>query len=148
VLLDTLANEKHRLYPLFIVVCITGMRQGELIGLRVSSVLLTGDAPHIVVREQLQRITDRATGKKVLHRQTPKGEDDESHERTIPLSAIVAAVLRAHLARMQLERRTRGEAVTLGPDDLVFTTERGTAINDANLRRTLTRACKWIKLPA
>lgn len=146
-LLDTLAEEKHRLYPLFVLACTTGMRQGELIGLRVGALTLDGDAPQLVVREQLQRITDPATGKKIIHRQTPKGEDDESHERTIPLAAEVIAVLRAHLARLRLERRTRGETAALGPDDLVFTTERGTPINDDNLRRTLTRACKRAKLP-
>jgi integrase len=146
-LLDTLTREQHRLYPLFVLACTTGMRQGELIGLRVGSLTLTGEVPELVVREQLQRITDPKTGKKVLHRQTPKGEDDKSHERTIPLSTLVAAVLRAHLARLQLERRTRGELAALGPDDLVFTTERGTPINDDNLRRTLTRACKRAQLP-
>lgn len=146
-LLDTLAGEQHRLYPLFVLACTTGMRQGELIGLRVGSLTLAGDAPELVVREQLQRITDPATGKKVIHRQTPKGEDDKSHERTIPLSPAVAAVLRAHLARRQLERRMRQEAAALGADDLMFVTERGTPINDDNLRRTLTRACKRAGLP-
>lgn len=146
-LLATLAAEQYRLYALFVLACITGMRQGELIGLRVGALSLAGEEPELVVREQLQRITDPATGKKTIHRQTPKGEDDESHERTIPLSAEVVAVLRAHLARLQLERRTRGEAAALGPDDLVFTTERGTPINDDNLRRSLTRALKRAGLP-
>jgi len=123
------------------------MRQGELIGLRVGALTLTGNAPLLVVREQIQRIIDPATGKKVIHRQTPKGEDDESHERTIPLAAEAVIVLKAHLARLQLGRRTGGEPAALGADDLVFTTERGTPINDDNLRRAFSRACTRAGLP-
>lgn len=146
-LLATLASEQHRLYALFALACTTGMRQAELIGLRFDALTLTGDDPHLVVREQLQRITDMETGKKVIHRQTPKGSDDESHERTIPLSAAQVALMKAHLARLQLERRTRGEPAPLGADELVFTTERGTPINDDNLRRTLRRALRRAELP-
>ncbi len=145
-LLDTFATERHRLYPLFVLACTTGMRQAEMIGLRVGALTLAGESPQLIVREQLQRITDRETGKKVFHRQTPKGEDDESHERTIPLSPAVVTILKAQLARLQLERRTRGDLTPIGDDDLVFTTERGTPINDDNLRRTLNRALKRARL--
>lgn len=146
-LLDTLAGEQHRLYPLFALACTTGMRQAEIIGLRVGALTLTGDDPRLVVREQLQRITDPETGKEVLHRQTPKGEDDESHERVIPLGPELVSLLRAHLARVQLERRTRSEPAALDSDDLVFPNERGGPLGDRNLLRTLYRACKRAGLP-
>lgn len=146
-LLVTLIAEQHRLYALFMLAVTTGMRMAELIGLRVGTLTLTGDDTHLVVREQLQRITDPTTGKKVIHRQTPKGEDDESHERIIPLSAAQVSILKAHLAQLQLERLTRGESATLDADDLVFTTERGTPIDDRNLLRTLHRLCGRAKLP-
>jgi integrase len=56
------------------------------------------------------------------------------------------AVLRTHLAAMTEERVKRG-ARRPSADELLFVTERGTAINDRNLLRTLHRACARAGVP-
>ncbi|MEI7768431.1 MAG: site-specific integrase [Chloroflexales bacterium] len=146
-LLDVLAS--HRLYGLFAVAGTLGLRPSELIGLRVGALSLDGDAPALVVREQLQRIKG-GDGKTILHRErsTKGGREDKPNPRSIPLSAELVALLRAHLAALRDERERRGaDPVEPGPDELLFVTERGTPINDRNLLRTLHRACARAGVP-
>jgi len=144
-LLDALAGD--RLYPLFAVAGTLGLRPSELIGLRIGTLFLDGDAPALVIREQLQRFKG-ADGKQVVHRErsTKGGDENDPNPRTIPLSAELVAILRAHLTAMKAERLKRGEGAP-DPDDLLFVTERGTPINDRNLLRTLHRACKRAGVP-
>jgi integrase len=140
-LLDELASHRH--YALFAVGGTLGLRPSELIGLRVGALSLDGDAPSLVVREQLQRIKG-SDGKTTLHRErsTKGGREDKPNPRTIPLSAELVALLRTHLAAMREERVLRGvEPAEPGADELLFVSERGTPINDRNLLRTLHRAC-------
>lgn len=146
-LLNVLAE--HRQYALFVVGGTLGLRPSELIGLRVGALTLDGEAPSLVVREQLQRIKD-GDGKTVLHRErsTKGGREDKPNPRTIPLTAELVVVLRKHLAAMTEERAKRGvEPAEPGPDELLFVTERGAPINDRNLLRTLHRACARAGVP-
>jgi integrase len=142
VLLDTLRN--HRLYAFYALAAATGMRQGELFGLRWSAVDL--DAGTLIVREQLQRVKD-ANGKRQLHRETPKGRRSQaSKERTIHLSAELVQALTAHRQRQRQERLVLGDAYQ--GDDLVFTSEDGTPLEAGAVLRQLKRALKRAGLPA
>ena len=138
-LLDSMAD--HRLYALYALATATGMRQAELFGLRWPAVILDGSDPLIMVREQLQRIKDK-DGKRQLHRETPK---TAAGRRTIPLSAELVTILRAHRTRQLKEKLILGEAYA--GDDLVFTSEDGTPLEAGAVLRQLKRALKRAALP-
>ena len=136
-LLDILAD--HRLYAFYALAIATGMRQGELFGLRWPSVTLETEV--IIVREQLQRIKG-PNGKRQIHReQSTKGNED----RTIPISSEVVAFLRAHRVRQMQERLILGDHYQ--GDDLVFTSEDGTPLEGGAVLRQLKRALVRAELP-
>jgi len=121
--LDVAADD-HRYGPIWLVALHTGMRRGELLGLRWQDVNL--DAGVLYVRQALSVVaTD--DGPKLTFGE-PK---TQSGRRTIALDPTCVATLREHRAR-QIERR-----LALGPQwregDLVFTNEIGGPVDPMNL---------------
>lgn len=130
---------KHRLYALYALACVTGMRQAELMGLRWGAVDL--EAGTLTVREQLQRVKN-AEGKRVLHREdSTKNRKD----RVIQLDPDLVAALRAHRLRQLQEKLSLGDAWR--GEDLVFTSEDGTPLESGALSRQFKRALGRAKLP-
>ena len=118
------AVEGHRLYALYYLALATGMRQAELIGLKWTNVILSGDKPEIRVREQIRPLY----GKNIVL--PPKCKKSR---REIPIDAEIVAVLDDH-GREQTEERLRigdGWREHL----LVFPSEVGTALSNRNLIR-------------
>ncbi|MDQ1128276.1 site-specific integrase [Microbacterium sp. SORGH_AS_0888] len=109
--LDTAAQ--HRLGALFELAVMTGMRRGELVGLRWRDVRLGGDAPQLVVRQQLVRVGD-----KVLE-QTVK--TDAGQDRTVPLTDRAVGALLAWQLRQAQERDAAVAAGIEVTGDRVFT---------------------------
>lgn len=137
--------ETHRLYPLYAVSALLGLRQGEAMGLRWSAVTLDGDTPSLRIAEQLQRVKD-AQGKRQIHRETPKGRRTKPAKvRHIPLSVELVTVLRAWQTRQLQEQLILGER--WHGDDLVFTSEDGGPHNPSNLRRHLKASLTRASLP-
>src|SRR5207247_6828590 len=94
------ANEQdERLYALWVVAVTTGMRRGELLGLRWEDIDL--DAARLAVRRTLISIDYRVTESEP---KTKKGR------RTIDLDATTVAALRAHRVRQAEERLAWGPA--------------------------------------
>ncbi len=117
--LDT--TRPHRLYALFYLAMSTGMRRGELLGLRWRDV----QGPMVHVN---QAIIDQR-GK--IWISTPKSKRSI---RRIAVSQDVLEVLELHRKRQEAEREFLGEA---WPDnEYVFTSEVGTFIHPRNLSRT------------
>ncbi len=87
------AVEHDRLYALWVLLLATGMRRGELAGLRWPDVDL--DARVLAVRRSRVSVAYR------VHDSEPK---TKSGRRTVSIDARVAALLRAH-RRQQLEER-------------------------------------------
>ena len=106
-----------------IVAVLTGMRIGEILGLRWKRLDLLRRT--IAVAETF---SDGQFG-------SPK---TRSSNRVIPMSLILGNVLEGH----------RSGAVRLAPDDLVFCTPKGTPLSSKNLyNRVLAPACDQIKQP-
>lgn len=118
------AARGDRFEALYVVAVTTGMRRGELLGLRWSDVTLDGTATLRVAR-QLQRMRD-GSGLKFVPPKSGKG-------RTIRLPLRTVEALKAHRARQAEEKLKAGSLYQDG--GLVFATEVGTPLEPSNIDR-------------
>src|SRR5262245_35710901 len=118
-LLETARGD--RLEALYVLALTTGMRQGELLGLRWDAVDLDRGVLH--VRRKLLRTCRQ------LVENAPK---TESGRRSIDLSQPALEALRRHRTRQLEERLVLGSA--WGRPDLVFTTTSGQPLNACTVR--------------
>ncbi len=123
------ASRDDRLYPMFVVFAVLGMRRSEVLGLRWQDVNL--DEGFLLVRRGLQRIDGTL---QVLPTKTVRSR------RTIPLPAFVTRALAAHLLAQEEERRQLAERWP--ESSYVFTTPIGTPIDPRNCTRAVQDACK------
>jgi integrase len=120
-LLGAASSAGDRLEALYVLAVHTGMREGELLGLKWEDV----DLEHGVLR--LRRALVREGGKTILgDLKTPKSR------RSVRLARAAAEALRGHLERQLEEIERMGSLYQ--PGGLVFATESGTLINPSNLR--------------
>lgn len=113
-----------RLGPLFHVAITTGLRQGELFGLRWEDVDLEAGA--LRVRHALQRVDGALT---LVEPKTALSR------RTVTLPASAVAALRAQKDRQTFERAAAGELWREG--GYVFTSTVGTPLNPSNVAKRL-----------
>jgi integrase len=115
------AASGDRLEALYVLAVHTGMREGELLGLKWEDV----DLERSVLR--LRRALVREGSKTALgDLKTPKSR------RSVRLTAVATDALRGHLERQLAEMERMGSLYQAG--GLVFATEHGTLINPSNLR--------------
>jgi integrase len=120
-LLDTASEAGDRLETLYVLAVHTGMRRGELLGLKWDDVDL--DNATVRVRRTLTR---KGTGYVLGEPKTKKSR------RTVRLTQRAVEALRSH-RRRQLEEKLRATAYE--DSGLVFAGERGNLINPSNLRQ-------------
>ncbi len=129
------ATRDHPAHALYVLAVTTGMRQGELLGLRWEDVDL--DATRLVVRRALQRQNE--AGLVFVEPKTSRSR------RTIVLSQRAVAALRRHRTR-QLEQR-----LLVGSDwqdqDLVFCNQVGGPLDPSWQRQTFYDALRLADLP-
>jgi integrase len=132
------AARGDRLEALYVLAVTSGMRRGELLGLKWSDVDLKNGT--VSIRRTLTR-TDNG---KRLALGEPK---TKKSRRTIRLTARATEALKAHRKRQLAEMM---KLAGLREDHgLVFTTQSGTLINPSNLRqRSLAPLLKKARLPA
>jgi integrase len=129
------AARGDRLEALFVLAVTTGMREGELLGLRWSDISF--DRRELTVNVSLQGTTtaNRTIG-------SPK---TKSSVRTIPLDSHVVDALLAHRDRQAVERERAGskwevpEVVARQNTELVFSTELGGFLSTTTLTRAFHR---------
>lgn len=130
------ASEDHRLAALVVLAVHTGMRKGELLGLRWCDVDMDEGAIH--VQGSLQPIPGE--GLQVVEVKTEKSR------RKIQLGQASVQALRRHRARQGEERLRRGNV--WADLDLVFTNEVGRPIHPSNfLQRDFRPLVAKAKLP-
>ena len=120
------ATRGHRLHALFELALHTGLRKGELLGLRWEDLDL--DAGTAAIRRTLQRTN--AGGLTALPTKT------RASERRIALPARCLQSLKRHEEEQQRDRDAAG--AEWQHNGYVFTTPQGTAIDPTNLTRTFT----------
>ena len=115
--------ESSRLFALFVVAALTGLREGELLGLRWQDVAKDAQGrPVLRIRQKLVRASTGLT----LERGTKTGKG-----RAVRLPRLGTHALKEHRKR-QLEDRMRAGA-RWEEHGLVFTSKRGTPIDPSNL---------------
>jgi integrase len=115
------AASADRLEGLYVLAIHTGMREGELLGLKWDDVDL--EAGVLRLRRALVREGSKV---KLGDLKTPKSR------RSVRLTRAAAEALRSHLERQLEEMERMGSLYQ--PGGLVFATESGTLINPSNLR--------------
>jgi len=128
------ATRGDRLEPLVVVTLATGMRQGEVLGLRWQDVDL--EAGFIEVRHALLRI-DRKV--QLVEPKTKRSR------RRIAVPPAVVAVLREHRTRQLQARLWVGSRWVEG--DFVFTTSIGTPLDGADVTRRFQGLLAAVGLP-
>jgi integrase len=117
-------SASDRLGPLFHVAITTGLRQGELFGLRWEDVDL--DAGALRVRHALQRVDGQL---KLVEPKTALSR------RTVTLPPSAVAAMRVQKDRQTFERAAAGELWR--EDGFVFTSSVGTPLNPSNVAKRL-----------
>ncbi len=125
--------EGHRYYSVFYIAIMTGLRQGELLGLRWEDVDLKQRVLH--VRQILEH-----DGKSFK-----EGAKTKSSVRSIAISSSVKSLLLQHKDRLDSERDYLGKDYT--NLNLVMCTEKGTPINPRNLIRAFKQLSEIADLP-
>lgn len=125
-----------RLYALYVVVLMLGLRRGEALGLRWSDVDL--DAGTLRVEQQVIRVP----GQGLVVSPLPK---TASSRRINHLPGFAIEVLRQHRLRQLQERLAVGDR--WHEHDLVFPSTIGTPLEPRNLTRHLHQLCKAAGLP-
>lgn len=127
--LDFVKND--RLYALYLLVIMAGLRRGEAVGLRWEDVQL--DTGYLRIAQQVVEVAGK------VYIGPPK---TKAGERAVALDPDTVAVLRAHRAAQMRERLAWGEAWT--DTGLVFTREDGQMLQPAavtiRFRATATKA--------
>ena len=124
--------EGDRLEALYRLAIASGLRQGELLGLRWQDTDLEGST--LAVRHTLQQGTRTLAEPKT-----------ERSRRTIALDAGTVETLRRHRRRQLEERLAAGDR--WHDDDFVFATSTGTALDHRNLIRAFHAALDRAQLP-
>lgn len=106
----------HRLFASFVLASTTGVRRGELLGLRWRDVDL--ETGRLAVVHTITTVNGKAV------ESTTK---TKKSRRRVSLDSVTLDVLRAHRERQELERKAAGSA--WHDTGLVFTREDGTAIH-------------------
>jgi integrase len=119
-LLETASGD--RLEALYVLAVTTGMRQGELLGLKWQDVALEAETLRV------RRTLTRHGGKMALGEPKTK-----KSRRTIHLTEAAVQALKAHSNHQLEEVEQLGDAYQ--DQGLVFTTQVGTLINPTNLRK-------------
>jgi integrase len=118
------AAHGDRLEALYVLGVTTGMRRGELLGLKWTDVDLEN------TRLSIRRALTRTDNGKYIALTEPK---TKGSRRIVKLTQRAVEALRSHLGRQLAEIEAAGDLYR--DDGLVFTTEAGTPINPSNLRQ-------------
>lgn len=126
-----------RLVALWIVAASTGLRRGELVGLRWSAVDLEEGTLRV------ERTVTEAGGRVV----SDDSAKTDASERTLALDRETVRVLRAHRKRQSEERLALGP-LWVGVEGDVFTRPDGRPLRPSDVSHAFTRASQAVGLPS
>lgn len=124
--------------PLFALAAMTGMRQGEVLGLRWADVDVDGPSPTLTVRKSMARAADG--GFALAEPKTSRSR------RTLELAPAAAAGLRRQRPRQKVARLAAGD-LWRNVDGLVFTDPIGRPLRSYTVTRAFSAALTRLGLP-
>lgn len=132
------AIDGHRLRPLYVLAIATGMRRGEILGLRWQDIDWNKGTIQIV-----QSMVATPDGQIITDTKTSSGR------RSVVISGGLLALLKEHQEKCREEAAVLGTTKGHAPNgnQLVFTSERGTPLNPRNLLRHFYSACERAGVP-
>ena len=136
------AVQNHRLKALFLLDLGTGLREGEILGLKWNDIDFENCT--VSVKRAIKGVTLIKGNKRQYHliEQTPKTKNSI---RTIPFPENLVPILKKHRLQQKEERIKAGSAYT--KNDYIFCTELGLPIDPRNLRRSYERVLKKYNIP-
>jgi len=129
--LDGVADD--RLFAAYLLLATTGLRRGEVLGLKWSDL----DGSKLAIRRSLVNVENVPT---FSEPKTSKGR------RVVALDPTTVRALRSHEERQLLDRVTLGDAWG-NRDDLIFVDEVGNPIHPATFSQAFARHVARLKLP-
>ncbi|WP_037351054.1 tyrosine-type recombinase/integrase [Anaeroarcus burkinensis] len=123
----------HKFYEAFLIECFTGLRRGELLGLRWKDIDF--EKYQLTVN---QSVNVTRTGLKIAEPKT------KTSKRTIPLTEQVMVILKIYRKRQIEERLRLGIPNTY---DLIFCNEKGQPFDPTNFVRQFESVLKMAELP-
>ena len=145
------ACSRSRFGPLFSLAVATGLRRGELCGLKWTDI--DWKKKTLSTRRQVQRVLladpidiELPDGRRRKIKSELKEAElkSKASKRTIPLSAVALAALRRQQELQEEDRAVAGEK--WADEAWVFSTHRGTALEPRNVTRAFNAAIKTAKL--
>ena len=124
------AIKGHKLEMLFLIALGTGLRLGELLGLKWSDIDFNTGI--LTVNRTLSRVKNQTTGKYEIIEQTPKTKNSN---RTIPIPNDILNKLKEHKKKQSKQRLFVGEGYI--NNNYVFTDDIGNPIDDKRPGRNL-----------
>lgn len=128
-------SKSNLLYPVFHTAIAAGLRRGELLGLRRSSLVETPAGAYLAIREQLVYYDGKH------HWDTPKSQ---SGVRDVPIGPELVDVLKAHMAKLD---KVAAENPNWRETDLLFPSYNGLPLEPGNLYRAQARIVEKLGLP-
>lgn len=128
------ASEKRKFYIAYVLAVFTGMRRGEILGLRWSDIDLEKGVIHV------QRTLYKTKGKLVFQEPKTRGS-----KRSIVISPIVISALKKHRVRQQEMRLKLGQAYI--DHDLVVCSWNGNPVDPSDLNEDFKMAIKKAGVP-
>ncbi|MEP7354261.1 MAG: site-specific integrase [Acidobacteriota bacterium] len=138
-LMEVVAGDRYE--ALYLLALVTGMREGELFGLKWSD--LDFSRSRLTVNHSLAH-TKRRKGEPG-ERFSLKGPKTMGSRRTIEIPDISVAALQRHVKRQEEEKHAAGDAWK--EDDFVFTSKRGTPLDPGNALHRFQNLLKTHGLP-
>ncbi|MFT5871146.1 MAG: integrase [Clostridium sp.] len=134
--------ESHRLKALFLLDLATGLRQGELLGLKWSDIDMINKELHVNRSlKQVSIISADGTRKYKTIEQIPK---TKGSIRTVPIPDNLINILKTHSSVQKQEKLKAGSSYKIS--DFIFTTEVGTTIDARNITKQYERLLTRVKI--
>jgi integrase len=132
------AASDDRLFALWLVLMSLGLRRGEALALRWTTIDFNHDTVTISRSLQRRRIGEKQADGRYRSELIEDLPKTEGSERVLALPASLKTVLKQHRAR---QKRERMAAKFWGDADLVFTTAAGTPFDPQNIYRAWHAVC-------
>ncbi len=117
-------TKDDRFYAAYVVSAMTGLRRGEVLGLRWSDIDL--DAKYLKVRKSVAHIKENKNDKK--RKLVLKNTKTAKSKRTVPIDDFVVAVLKEHRTKQKANGLSIG-CVNYNSENMVFCDQDGNYVN-------------------